>query len=155
MATQPTHEQGQLQLEIYDLRREAKLRQARDWFFRNYFADTFDDSMRIAPPGTENGALVMMVFSYWEQACAYLNHGLLHEDLFFETSGEFYGVWDRVKGIVEEGRARFVNKQFLANMEKAAQRYEKWIESRSPGHITAMQQMMKQMRVQMATAAKA
>ncbi len=155
MATQPTHEQGQLKLQIYDLRREAKLRQARDWFFRNYFADTFDDSMRIAPPGTENGALVMMVFSYWEQACAYLNHGLLHEDLFFETSGEFYGVWDRVKGIVVEGRARFVNKQFLANMEKAAQRYEKWIESRSPGHITAMQQMMKQMRVQMATAAKA
>jgi hypothetical protein len=49
--TQPTHEQGQLQLEIYDLRREAKLRQARDWFFRNYFADTFDESMRIAPPG--------------------------------------------------------------------------------------------------------
>jgi hypothetical protein len=155
MATQPTHEQGQLQLEIYDLRREAKLRQARDWFFRNYFADTFDDSMRIASPGTENGALVMMVFSYWEQACAYLNHGLLHEDLFFETSGEFYGVWDRVKGIIEEGRARFVNKQFLINIEKAAQRYEKWIESRSPGHIAAMQQMMKQMRAQMATAAKA
>jgi len=95
------------------------------------------------------------VFSYWEQACAYLNHGLLHEDLFFETSGEFYGVWDRVKGIIEEGRARFVNKQFLINIEKAAQRYEKWIESRSPGHIAAMQQMMKQMRAQMATAAKA
>jgi hypothetical protein len=153
--TQPTHEQGQLQLQIYDLRREAKLRQARDWFFRNYFVDTFDDSIRIAAPGTENGALAMMVLSYWEQACAYLNHGLLHEDLFFETSGEFYGVWDRVKGIVPEGRDRFVNKQFLVNVEKAAQRYETWIESRSPGHIAAMQQFMKQMRNQLAKAAKA
>ena len=86
-----THEQGQLQLELYDLRREAKLRQARDWYFRNYFADTLEEGMRIAGPGTENGALVMMVWSYWEQACAYLNHGLLHEDLFFETSGEFTG----------------------------------------------------------------
>ena len=153
--TQPTHEQGQLQLQIYDLRREAKLRQARDWVFQNYHVDSLDEGMRIAGPGTENGALVMMVFAYWEQACAYLNHGLLHEDLFFETSGEFFGVWELIKGIVPEGRKRFANTQFLANMEKAAQRYESWIESRSPGHIAAMRQMMKQMRDQRATAAKA
>jgi hypothetical protein len=152
---QPTHEQGQLQLQIYDLRREAKLRQARDWFFKNYHADTFDDAMRIAAPGTENGTLAMMVFGYWEQACAYLNHGLLHEDLFFETSGEFFGVWELVKAGVPEGRKRFANKLFLANVEKAAQRYESWIESRSPGHIAAMRQMMKQMRDQRATSAKA
>jgi hypothetical protein len=95
------------------------------------------------------------VFSYWEQACAYLNHGLLHEDLFFETSGEFYGVWERVKGIVPEGRKRFVNNQFLANVEKAARRFETWMESRSPGHIAAMQQFMKQMRSQTSTTAKA
>jgi hypothetical protein len=75
--TQPTHEQGQLQLQLYDLRREAKLRQARDWFFQNYHVQTFDDAMGIAAPGTESGALAMMVFSYWEQACAFLNHGLL------------------------------------------------------------------------------
>ena len=111
--------------------------------------------MRLAAPGTENGALAMMVFSYWEQACAYLNHGLLHEDLFFETSGEFFGVWELVRGVVAEGRERFANKQFLANLEKVAQRYEPWIESRSPGHIAAMRQMMKQMRSQHTTAAKA
>jgi hypothetical protein len=150
-----THEQGQLQLELYDLRREAKLRQAREWYFRNYFADTLEEGMRIAGPGTENGALVMMVWSYWEQACAYLNHGLLHEDLFFETSGEFYGVWDRVKPTIQQGRELFSNKQFLANMEKAAQRYETWIEKRSPGAIAAMQKMMQQMRTQLASAAKA
>ena len=150
-----THEQGQLQLELYDLRREAKLRQAREWYFRNYFADTLEEGMRIAGPGTENGALVMMVWSYWEQACAYLNHGLLHEDLFFETSGEFYGVWDRVKPSIQQGRELFSNKQFLTNMEKAAQRYETWIEKRSPGAIAAMQKMMQQMRMQLASAAKA
>jgi hypothetical protein len=153
--TEPTHEQGQLQLQIYDLRREAKLRQARDWFFQNYHVDTLDEAMRIAAPGTENGTLAMMVFGYWDQACAYLNHGLLHEDLFFETNGEFFGVWELVKGILPEGRRRFANAQFLANLEKAAQRYESWIESRSPGHIAAMRQMMTQMRDQGANAAKA
>ena len=153
--SQPTHEQGQLQLQIYDLRREAKLRQARDWFFQTYHVDTLDEAMRLAAPGTENGALAMMVFSYWEQACAYLNRGLLHEDLFFETSGEFFGVWELVRRIVPEGRERFANKLFLANVEKAAQRYESWIESRSPGHIAAMRQMMKQMRDQRVRTAKA
>jgi hypothetical protein len=60
----PTHDR-QLQLQIYDLRREAKLRQARDWFFQNCHVDTFEDAMRIAAPGTENGVLAMMVLSYF------------------------------------------------------------------------------------------
>jgi hypothetical protein len=46
-----------------------------------------------------------------------------------------------------------MNKQFLAHLEKAAQRYETWIESRSPGHIAAMSQFMKQMRPQPTKAA--
>jgi hypothetical protein len=155
MATNPTHEQAQLHLQVYEMRREARLRQARDWFAQNYFADTLDDAMRIAAPGTEGGAFFMMVLSYWEQACALLNYGLLHEDLFFETSGEFYGVWDRIKPTIREGRERFVNKVFLANMEKAAQRYEIWIESRSPGNLAAMRQWTQQMRAQMGKAGKA
>jgi hypothetical protein len=155
MATKPTHEQAQLHLQIYDLRREARLRQARDWFFANYFVDNLEDAMRIAAPGTEAGTFTMMVFSYWDQACALLNYGLLHEDLFFETSGEFFGVWERVKPIVQQGRERFVNPQFLAHFEKAANRYETWIETRSPGHIAAMREFMKQMRGQLRQATTA
>src|ERR1700736_4353433 len=142
--TKPTHEQAQLHLQIYELRREARLRQARDWFVANYFPDSLDDAMRIATPGTETGAFAGMVFSYWDQACAFLNYGLLHEDLFFETSAEFFGVWERLKPIVEQGRERFANKQFLAHLEKAANRYEAWIETRSPGHIAAMREFTKQ-----------
>jgi hypothetical protein len=146
METKPTHEQAQLHLQVYDLRREARLRQARDWFFKNYHAKTLDEAMRIAAPGTEAGALWGMVISYWEQACALLNYGLLHEDLFFETSGEFFGVWELVKPVIPEGRERFANPQFLAHLEKAAQRYEAWSERRSPGHVAAMRQFMQQPR---------
>jgi hypothetical protein len=154
MATKPTHEQAQLHLQVYDLRREARLREARDWFFKNYIVDTLDDARRIAPPGSESGTLAMMVLSYWDQACALLNYGLLHEDLFFETSGEFFGVWERVKPIVPQMRELFANKQFLAHLEQAAQRYESWSEKRTPGHIAAMRQLMKQMTEQAASAAK-
>ena len=153
MDAKPTHEQAQLHLQIYDMRREARLRQAREWFVKNYFVENLDDWMRIAPPGTENGALAMMVLSYWEQACAMLNYGLLHEGLFFETSGEFFGVWERVKPVLPQAREKFVNPHFLEHLEKAGKRYETWIESRSPGHIAAMREFMKQMRPQPAKAA--
>src|SRR5437764_5067442 len=143
MSTKPTHEQAQLHLQVYDQRREAKLRQARDWFFKNYHVTSVDDAMRIAPMGSETGAFASMVVSYWEQACALLNYDLLHEDLFFETNGEFFGVWERVKATVPQFRERFAYKDHLAHMEKAAKRYETWIESRSPGHIAAMREWMK------------
>jgi hypothetical protein len=155
MSTKPTYEQAQLHLQVYDQRREARLRQAREWFFKNFFADSLDEGMKIAPPGTEQGAFYMMVVSYWEQACALLNYGLLHEDLFFETSGEFFGVWERVKPSVPQAPEKFVNKQFLANLEKAAHRFESWAESRNPGQVAAMRQFMQQMRNQLASAAKA
>jgi hypothetical protein len=146
MENKPTYEQAQLHLQVYEMRREARLRQARDWFFKNYFVDSMDESMRIAAPGTEGGTFTMMVFSYWDQACALLNYGLLHEDLFFETSGEFFGVWERVRPVIKEGRERWSNQLFLANVEKAANRFEAWIEKRSPGAVAKMREFSKQMR---------
>jgi hypothetical protein len=153
METKPTHEQAQLHIQVYDLRREARLRQARDWFFKNYHPQTLEDAMKIATPGTENGALAGMVVSYWENACALLNYGLLHEDLFFTTSGEFFGVWELVKPVVPQARQKFSDPHHLENLEKAAQRFEAWSEKRSPGHIAAMRGFMKQMISQTAKAA--
>jgi hypothetical protein len=155
METKPTHEQAQLHLQVYDLRREARLRQARDWFQQNYYAETIDEAMRIAPMGTENGTFVGMVIGYWEQACALLNFGLLHEDLFFQTSGEFFGVWESLKPVVPQYRELFKDPNMLANLEKAAKRFEEWSDRRAPGHIATMRQFMKQERAKTASSAKA
>jgi len=96
---------------------------------------------------------VGMVFGYWEQACSLLNYGLLHEDLFFETSGEFFGVWESLKPVAPQFREKFKDPNFLSNLEKAAQRFERWSEQRSPGHIAAMREFMQQARAK-AVAAK-
>jgi hypothetical protein len=144
MATKPTHEQAELQLKVYDLRREPRLRQARDWFQQNFRAKTFEEAMRIAPFGTENGTFVGMIIGYWEQTCALLNYGLLHEDLFFETNGEFFGAWELLKPVVPQFRETFADKNILKNLERAAERYEAWSERRAPGHIAAMRQFMQQ-----------
>ena len=154
MATKPTHEQAQLHLQVYDLRREARLRQARDWFQQNYKAETFDEATKLMQPGTESNTFTGMVIGYWEQACALLNYGLLHEGLFFETSGEFFNVWERLKPVVPEFREKFGDKTMLSNLETAAERYEAWSEKRSPGSIAKWRDWMKQESAQSAKAAK-
>ena len=146
MATKPTHEQAQLHLQVYDLRREARLRQARDWFQRDYHPETLEEAMKIAAPGTEHGAFFGMVIGYWEQACTLLNYGLLHEDLFFETGGEFFGIWEQLKTVVPQFRQAFKNPNLLGNLEKAAKRFEEWSEQRSPGTVAAMREYMQQER---------
>ena len=146
MGTKPTHEQAQLHLQVYDLRREERLRQARDWFQKSYSAETLEEAMKIAAPGTEHGNFLGMVIGYWEQACTLLNYELLHEDLFFETSGEFFGVWEQLKTVVPQFRQAFKDPNLLANLEKAAKRYEEWSEQRSPGHVAAMREWMQQER---------
>ena len=146
MGTKPTHEQAQLHLQVYDLRREARLREARDWFQKSYQAETLEEAMKIAAPGTEHGNFLGMVIGYWEQACTLLNYGLLHEDLFFETSGEFFGVWEQLKGVVPQFRQAFKDPNLLGNLEKAAKRFEEWSEQRSPGHVAAMREWMQQER---------
>ncbi|HET6977965.1 MAG TPA: hypothetical protein VFI24_16670 [Pyrinomonadaceae bacterium] len=144
MGTKPTFEQAQLHLQVYDLRREARLRQARDWFQKSYYAETIEEAMKLATPGTEHGNFLGMVIGYWEQACTLLNYDLLHEDLFFETSAEFFGVWEQLKAVVPQFREAFKDPQMLGNLEKAAKRYEEWSEKRSPGNIAAMREYMKQ-----------
>lgn len=155
METKPTHEQAQLHLQVYDLRRETRLRQARDWFQQNYHAETLEEANKIAAPGTEHGTFTGMVIGYWEQACALLNHGLLHEGLFFETSGEFFVVWEKLKKVLPEFREAFNDPNLLSNLEKTASRFEEWSEKRSPGHVAAMREYMQQETTESKSAAKA
>ncbi len=151
-ARKPTHAQAQLQLQLYDLRREPKLRQAREWFFENYFAGSLEEANRLTPLGSEQSAYARMVTSYWDQACALLNYGLLHEDLFFETTGEFFGVWEQLKPIVPELRRHYDYPHFYVHLEKAAKRYEKWMNRRAPRWIESMRQLQREMRVAKAPA---
>ena len=155
MGTKPTHEQAQLHLQVYDLRREARLRQARDWFQQNYHAETMEEAMKLAAPGTEAGTNCGMVMGYWEQACALLNAGLLNEDLFFETSGEFFMVWELLKPVVGQFREAFKDPTMLTNLETAAKRFEEWKEQRAPGNIAAMREYMQQERTKAKSAAAA
>ncbi|MFQ5926185.1 MAG: hypothetical protein ACE5MH_01990 [Terriglobia bacterium] len=144
MPRKPTPAQVELFLRLYELRREAKLRTARDWFINNFFVESLEDYQRLAPPGSEENAYVRMTLSYWEMACDLLHLGLLPEELFLRHAAEFYNVWLHVQPLVGAMRQQFRNPHAFAALEKAAQRYEKWTERRAPGSLEIFRQFVKQ-----------
>jgi hypothetical protein len=136
----PDNYDAELLLRLYDLRREAKLRQGRDWFIREFQAKSFDDYVTQAPPGSENSALFRMTVSYWDMAASLVNHGLIKEDLFFENSGEFWVVWDKVRSWAPAIREKNKNPTTWKNLETLAQRYEEWMAKRAPEALDSLRQ---------------
>src|SRR5262249_57282656 len=65
----------------------------------------------------ELNAYFRQVTSYWEMAAAMVNHGSIDQALFFDTNGEFLGVWVKICDFIEDLRA-FFGPQFLVNLEK-------------------------------------
>lgn len=141
-----THDQANLLLRLYELRREPRMREARDWYFANFNPTSLEDMNKQAPPGTAGNASVRMVTSYWEMAASMVNRGLIDEDFFFENTGEQWAVWSRIKNVVPAMRERSKNPHHFGNLEKHAARMEAWREKRAPGSGEAMQRMMAQMQ---------
>ena len=140
-----THEQVNLMLKLYDLRRESKLREAREWFIAKFHPQSLEDTMKLCPPGSPENALMRMVFSYWEMVANIVNRGLIDEEFFFETNGEQWIVWERMKTITPAWRAMFKNPHMLEQLEKSAERLDAWREKQAPGSTEAMRTAMKQM----------
>src|SRR5262249_26613476 len=90
--SEATFEQASLQLKLYDLRREPKLREAREWFSDHFHPQNLDDVMKICPPGTRENAYMRQVLTYWELVASMSNRGLVNEDLLFENGGEEWAV---------------------------------------------------------------
>lgn len=146
-----THEQVNLMLHLYELRREPKLREARDWFAASFHVKTGEDVMRLCPPGSQENTYMRMVVGYWEMAASIVNRGLIDEDLFFESTGEQWMVWEQVKPVLGAWRAMFGNQKMFANMEEHCKRLENWREKNSPGS----NEVMRKFRAEMMQAAQA
>ena len=144
-----THEQANLMLKLYDLRRESKLREARDWFAANFHVKNAEDVMRLCPFGSKENTYMRMVAGYWEMVAGIVNRGLIDEDMFFEGTGEQWGVWQQLKPIAGDFRKTFSNPKFLTALEEQAKRFEAWQEKRAPGSIEAMRKFREQIAKQM------
>jgi hypothetical protein len=151
---QVTHEQADLMLRLYEARREPKLREARQWFVASFHPTTFDDVTKYFMARGEEQAFIRMTASYWDMVANYANRGLVDEEFLFETSGEQWIVWERIKPIVAEWRESFKNPLAFSNLEEHAKRLEAWREKRAPGANEHMRQMMARIRAAQTGTAK-
>jgi len=138
----PDNFDAELLLRLYDLRREAKLRQGREWFIREFQAKTFDDYLAQAPMGSENSALFRMTVTYWDMAASLVNHGLINVDLFFENTGEFWIIWDKVKNVAPALREKNKNPLVWKNLQTLAEKYEQWMAKRAPEALGSLRQRL-------------
>ena len=107
--------EADLILKLYDLRREATMRTARDWFFREFNPQSFDEIKKILF-GDHSGHM-RMVLTYWDMAAGLVNHGAISQDLFSDTNGEHFSVFAKIEPFIGPWRAAF-GPQFMANLEK-------------------------------------
>ena len=150
---QVTHQQADLLLKLYDMRRESKLRAARAWFIANYTATSPEEMMTKYPPGSEANTNIRMVVSYWDMVASMVNRGLIDDEFFFENTGELWAVWDRLSAVVPAWRTTFKNPHIFASLEAVATRLEAWREKKAPGTTEAMRQMLQMMQTTTAKAA--
>jgi len=140
-------EEVHLMLRLYELRRDPRLRQARTWFVENFHPGSAEELTQKFPQGSEENTFVRMVVSYWDMVAGIVNRGLINDELFFESNGEIWIVWDRIRNIVPTWRTAFKNPTLFHNLEETCHRLEQWREKRAPGSSAAMRQMMEQLRL--------
>ena len=103
-------------IKLYDLRREATMRKARDWMFS--FNPTSVEDVEKTMMDPEVGGYLRMVLSYWEMAATFVNNGAIDLEMFNDTSGEHMGVFAKVEPFIEELRVKWQQPKAFRHLEK-------------------------------------
>lgn len=103
-------------MRLYDLRREATMREARNWFI-SFFPESVEDIMRtMIDPQTS--AFYRMVTTYWDMAASFVNHDAIDEEMFLDSNGECWIVFAKVQPYLDGVREMLGSPKYLANLEK-------------------------------------
>jgi hypothetical protein len=108
-------EEAGLILKLYELRREETMREARNWYFRDFNPESLGEFT--AALFGEHSGHVRMVVTYWDMAAALVNRGAINLDLFTEANGEHIGVFSKIEPLLDDIRKTF-GPQFATNLEK-------------------------------------
>ena len=123
----PTHADAELLLRLYEIRREPELRRARAWFLSEFKPTTWADVKSRYLSHTEEDRWFRMTISYWEMVGTMVNRGILHDELFFDHTGEDIVSWERCKPWIAGARAD-IRPSYLIQFERmvaAHQEYRK------------------------------
>src|SRR5580698_8806211 len=121
MSKKATATDAQLIMQLYDLRREAEMRKARNWWVTGFWPESVDDFMKIVgATGTQENNWLRQVGGYWSMAAAFVLHGALSEELFIQpaVSGEMFLIFAKVHPFLKELRDKMGDPHMFGNIEK-------------------------------------
>jgi hypothetical protein len=105
-------------MQLFELRREAEMRKARNWFGMDFNPTNVDELMAIIMDMKSDGnRYFRMVTSYWEMAATLALHGAVNEELFLETQGEMFFVMAKLYPLLGGMREKMQSPQMMAKCE--------------------------------------
>jgi hypothetical protein len=128
MPTKPTATDAELIIKLYDLRREAEMRKARNWWLTTFWPQSADEIVKIGGAlGTQENNWLRQVGGYWEMAASFVLHGTLNQDLFLEGSfsGEMFFIFAKIRPFLKELREKMQSPNLCGNVEKLINGSEK------------------------------
>jgi len=103
--TAPDHHDAELVLKIYDLRREAVMREARDAINRDYWPRNEAEALAILQPEHPLNRAYRQTSTYWEMVYGMAKHGVVHTEFLLESNGEGLLLFARVEPYLAAIRA--------------------------------------------------
>ena len=111
-----THGAAELILRLYEIRREAELRAAREWFASQFFPQSVEEVLA-AWTGADS-ARYRMATTYWEMAATLVNHGAIPEAMFHDANTEHVAVWLKLRPYLERLREMAKYPSYLSQLER-------------------------------------
>ena len=108
-------ESALLNLQLFELRREPVLREARGWFLREFNPESFTDLVALA--GGERNASFRMVLGYWDMAASLVTTEAIDADAFRAAHGEVFATFSKIYPHLIELRAASGEPDFCKHPE--------------------------------------
>src|SRR5689334_23082502 len=96
------YQSADLILKLYDLRREEKMRIAREWFIGFMPESAQDIAGALVSP--ETSSKFRQAISYWDMAASMVNHGAIDEEMFRDANGEYLMFFAKIEPFLAELR---------------------------------------------------
>ena len=109
------YESARLNLQLYDLRREPVLREARAWFLGEFNPENIDDLVRMV--GDDHNASFRMVLAYWDMAASLVTSGAIDGDAFRAAHGEVFLTFAKIHPFLAQLRTASGEPDYCKHLE--------------------------------------
>jgi len=114
-------QQAELLLKLYELRREAVMRQARGYIGGGFLPSSADDLVAQVSAGNQHSGFILQVYGYWDMVSAFVIHGALSEQLVYDTCQEMYFQYSKIQPYLDGFRQKMNLPEWMRSLQSVAE----------------------------------